>query len=174
MRTVVALLQRFDREGERWLLLVLYAYIVADIFLEVIRRFVLSYSSIWGEETARYLFVYLVWIGAAAGVRDRAHIRIDVLVARLPPRGQALVYMLGELATLVLAVVALRWSIEPVIVSLTFGSVTDGLRISKAWFLAAVPLGFTLVVIRVLQSLARDLADFRAGRPAFTGHRLFK
>lgn len=174
MRALASALQRFDREGERWLLLVLYGFIVAVIFLEVIRRFVLAYSSIWGEETARYAFVYLVWIGAAAGVRDRAHIRIDILAEALPPRAKALLYMAGEVVTLVFALFALRWSIEPVIVSLTFGSVTDGLRIVKAWFLVAVPLGFTLVVVRVVQSLVRDFADFRAGRPVFTGNRLFE
>ena len=52
--------------------------IVVTIAMEVIRRFVLSYSSIWGEEIARYAFIYLAWIGAAAAVKDRAHIRIDV------------------------------------------------------------------------------------------------
>lgn len=174
MRALASALERFDREGERWLLLVLYGFIVAVIFLEVIRRFVLAYSSIWGEETARYAFVYLVWIGAAAGVRDRAHIRIDIVAEVLPPRGKALLYMFGEVATLVFALFALRWSIEPVIVSLTFHSVTDGLRIVKAWFLVAVPLGFALVVVRVVQSLRRDLADFRAARPVFTGNRLFE
>ena len=40
--------------------------IVVTIAMEVIRRFVLSYSSIWGEEIARYAFIYLAWIGAAA------------------------------------------------------------------------------------------------------------
>ncbi len=60
------LLRRIDGDGERWLLLWLYGYIVMVIFIEVFRRFVLSYSSVWGEETARYAFVYLVWIGAAA------------------------------------------------------------------------------------------------------------
>jgi len=33
--------------------------IVVTIAMEVIRRFVLSYSSIWGEEIARYAFIYL-------------------------------------------------------------------------------------------------------------------
>jgi len=34
------LLLTIDRDGERWLLLVLYIYIVAVIFVEVVRRFV--------------------------------------------------------------------------------------------------------------------------------------
>ncbi|MEC7630604.1 MAG: TRAP transporter small permease, partial [SAR324 cluster bacterium] len=48
-----------DQHGERSLLLIFYSMIVVTIAMEVIRRFVLSYSSIWGEEIARYAFIYL-------------------------------------------------------------------------------------------------------------------
>ena len=78
--------------------------------------------------------------------------------------------ILGVLA--LLAVVALWVSIEPVLTSIEFGSVTDGLRISKAWFLIAVPLGFTLITVRLLQSMWRDIQDLVAGRKVFAGNSL--
>ena len=65
-----------DQHGERSLLLIFYSMIVVTIAMEVIRRFVLSYSSIWGEEIARYAFIYLAWIGAAAAVKDLSLIHI--------------------------------------------------------------------------------------------------
>ncbi len=133
----------------------------------------LLYSSVWGEETARYAFIYLVWIGAAAAVRERAHIRIDVIMHYLPPRGVALVYLFGDVLTGVLACFAIYWSLDPVLVSVKFGNVTDGLRIVRAWFLVAVPLGFTVLMFRLVQSMLRDLSDLRAGRAVFTGRKLF-
>lgn len=42
----------------------------------------------WTEEVARLLFVWVVWIGAAAAVVRGSHIRFDFLVARLPPSAQ--------------------------------------------------------------------------------------
>ena len=72
--------KKLDANGERWLLLPLYALIVITIFVEVFRRFVLSYSSIWAEEIARYAFIYVSWIGASAAIKNRAHIRIDVIL----------------------------------------------------------------------------------------------
>ena len=85
------LLKNIDRNGERWLLLVFYSFIVLAIFIEVLRRFVFAYSSVWGEETARYAFIYLVWIGASAAVRERAHISASTCSLHyLPPRGVAL------------------------------------------------------------------------------------
>lgn len=167
------LLRKLDRNGERVLLLILYAFIVLVIFIEVVRRFLLLYSSVWGEETARYAFIYLVWIGAAVAVKERAHIRIDVLLHYLPPRGVAIFYLVADVLTAVLACFAIYWSMDPVLVSWKFGNVTDGLRIVRVWFLAAVPLGFTLVMIRLVQSILRDIADLRAGRAPYTGEKLF-
>ncbi len=165
--------QRLDANAERWMLLVFYAMIVATIVVEVLRRFVLSYSSIWGEEVARYAFIYLAWVGASAAVKDRAHIRIDVLLLMVPKRAKALLYLLGDFCMLALAVVAIYTSIESILTSLRFGSVTHGLRISLVWFLAAVPLGFSLMVFRLLQSIRRDFTDLVHGRPVYEGGKLF-
>ncbi len=168
------LLRRLDENGERWLMLWLYSFIVMVIFLEVVRRFAISYSSVWGEETARYAFIYLVWIGAAVAVKDRTHIRIDVLMHYLPPRGKAILYLIGDLLTLVLAGFAIYLSMEPVLVSWKYESVTDGLRIIQVWFLVAVPFGFTIMLIRLVQSIRRDIIDLRQGRAVFEGRAFFE
>lgn len=162
-----------DDNAERWMLLGFYGMIVATIVAEVVRRFVLSYSSIWGEEIARYAFIYLAWVGASIAVKDRAHIRIDVILHYLSDRGKALVYLFGDICMLGIAILALYTAIESLQVSIKFGSVTHGLRISLAWFLAAVPLGFTLMTYRLLQSIWRDFGDFRRGRPVFEGAKMF-
>ncbi|MBB3190514.1 TRAP transporter small permease [Halomonas cerina] len=164
---------RIDRKSERWLLLTFYALIILTVAIEVIRRFVLDYSSVWGEELARYAFIYLAWIAAAAAVRDRAHIRIDVLVNLGGPRIKRLAWWLSDIATLVLAVWALWLSVSPVLTSLEFGSVTPGLRVSQAVFLMAIPIGFLLVASRVLQTMLADIRRMRRGEPPFDGHKLF-
>ncbi|MAN55104.1 MAG: TRAP transporter permease DctQ [Paracoccus sp.] len=167
------MLRAINQNAERWALLLFYTVLVLTMAIEVIRREVFSYSSIWGEEIVRYSFIYLVWIGAASAVKERAHIRIDVLFHSVGPRTKAALYILGDLVMLSIAVIALYWSFETVGVSWQFGSVTDGLRISKVWFLMAVPLGFALIIFRLLQSLLRDFGDLIAGRPVFGGNQLF-
>lgn len=167
------ILQNIDQNGERWLLLPLYALIVITIFMEVFRRFVLSYSSIWAEEVARYAFIYVSWIGASAAIKERAHVRIDLILPFVGNRGRAIIMILGDLVTIVLAILAFWWSLETVLVSIKFGSVTHGLRISLAWFLAAVPFGFAMMLGRLIQSIIRDVSDLKAGRPIFQGKKLF-
>ncbi|CAM4163130.1 TRAP transporter small permease [Palleronia rufa] len=167
------LITLLNANAERWLLLVFYVMLVATMFIEVLRRELLSYSSIWGEEVVRYSFIYLAWIGAAAAVKERGHIRIDVLMQYVGPRAKAALYIFGDLVMLAVALVAFYWSLETVLVSARFGSVTHGLRISQVWFLAAVPIGFGLVMLRLVQSLIRDVADLRHGRPVYEGDKLF-
>lgn len=168
------ILRAIDENGERYLLLPLYALIVSTIFIEVIRRSVLSYSSVWTEEIARYAFIYIAYIGASAAIKERAHIRIDVILNMLPNRMKLIFYIFGDIVTLILAFVSIYMSMESVLTSLHFGSVTHGLRISQAWFLAAVPIGFSMMVLRILQSLWRDWSDLKANRSAFEGNPLFE
>lgn len=167
------ILQQIDQNGERYLLLPLYAMIVSTVFMEVVRRSLLSYSSIWAEEIARYAFIYIAWIGASSAIKERAHIRIDVILNLLSQRMKSIVYIFGDIITLILAVLAIYMSMESVLNSIHFGSVTHGLRISQAWFLAAVPLGFLMMFFRLLQSIRRDWSDLKAGRPVFEGNKLF-
>jgi hypothetical protein len=84
-------------------MLVCYSFCCFVIVQEVVRRFVLNYSSAWAEETARYAFIYLGWLGAAYAVRERAHIRFDILFGAIPKRLHGWLYLFGELMTLVFA-----------------------------------------------------------------------
>ena len=168
-----AFLKAVDRDGERYLMLVFYCTIVFVIVTEVIRRFVLSYSSLWGEEVARYAFIYLGWVGASYAVKQRAHIRFDVVLHLLPRRLHGYVYIFGDLVTLVFACFAMYWSLHVIGTLLEFDAKSYALRINKAWFEAAIPLGFSMMMVRLLQSFARDVRDLRAGREAHRGALLF-
>jgi len=103
-----------NKNAGRWALLVFYTMLVATMFIEVLRREILSYSSIWGEEIVRYSFIYLAWIGAAAAVRERGHIRIDVIMHYVPPRIKALLYLFGDFVMVAVSVVAVYYSYETV------------------------------------------------------------
>ena len=164
---------RSDHNIEAWALLVFYTMLVITMAVEVLRREIFAYSSIWGEEIVRYSFIYLAWIGASAAVRERAHIRIDVLFNFCPVRVKAALYILGDLVMLSVAVIALIWSMDSVMTAIKFGSVTHGLRVPFALFLFAVPLGFSLMTYRLVQSIKFDLECWKEGREPFEGGQLF-
>lgn len=168
------MLKALDRDGERYLMLVFYSLIVFVVVAEVVRRFGLRYSSIWGEEVARYAFIFLGWVGASAAVKERAHIRFDAFIKAVPTRWTGYVYLFGDLATLVFALIAIYWSAHSVASAVRFDSLTPGLRVGTWWFLASIPLAFSMMTLRLLQSMKRDIADIRAGRPAYAGKTMFE
>ena len=62
---------------------ILLAVMFAVTLFQVVARVVLGISSVWSEELARFLYVCLVFIGAAPLIRDDEHIRVGVLTDRL-------------------------------------------------------------------------------------------
>ena len=166
-------LRFLDKHAEKLLAVWLYCYIVLVIFFEVLRRYSISFSSLWGEETARYAFIYMAWLGASIAVKERLHIRIGLLSDHLGSRGQNAIMIFSGICGLFFSAFAVWYSMAPFLTSLEFGSVTQGLRISQAWFLFSVPLGFTLIFVRFLQNLVEDVHQFRMGLPPIVPTKLF-
>jgi TRAP-type C4-dicarboxylate transport system permease small subunit len=51
---------------------------------QIVFRIILRIPASWSVELARYLFVLIVFVGAAALMKDEGHIRIGVVTDRLP------------------------------------------------------------------------------------------
>lgn len=81
-------LKSLDENAERYAMLVAHLFVCIVIVQKVLRRFGLNFSSAWSQETAQYLFIYLGYIGAAYDVKERAHIRLDVLISRVGERAK--------------------------------------------------------------------------------------
>src|SRR5438477_8832859 len=70
------------------------AVMTAAVFLQVVMRY-LGLAGIDGlEEVPRFLFVWLVMIGAAAAMQRGEHTVLDYFINLLGPRGRALVVAL--------------------------------------------------------------------------------
>ena len=161
-------LKRLENNLERWLCLGFYVMVAFVLCLEIIQRSI-SFSTIWGEEIARYCFIYLAWIGAAYAVKDRAHLRIDILVDGMPNRIKAALYVFGGLLAIGLACLAFWLSIHPLQVSMKFSSETAGLRVPFWWFKLAIPIGFGLIILRLLQALVRDIMSLVNNQEIYEG-----
>jgi TRAP-type C4-dicarboxylate transport system permease small subunit len=88
-----------------WLLVISVAVLIVPVSLQIFSRYTaLIPSYIWTEEMARFLFVWMVMIGAMVGVRESAHFEVDVW-PRLPPRASALLRIVSSLGILAFALV---------------------------------------------------------------------
>jgi TRAP-type C4-dicarboxylate transport system permease small subunit len=95
-----------------WLLVASVAIIIVPVSLQIFSRYTdLIPSYIWTEEMARFLFVWMVMIGAMIGVRDAAHFEVDVW-PRLGARANALVRIVSGLGILAFALVFVYWGVQ--------------------------------------------------------------
>lgn len=76
------------------------ATMVTLVFLNVVLRYGFNSGIALSDEGARYLFVWLTFIGAVIALRDNTHLGIDLLFRRLPAFGQRCCAVLAELLML--------------------------------------------------------------------------
>jgi len=96
----------------RWLLAVAVGILIFPVSLQIFSRYTeLIPSYIWTEEMARFLFVWMIMIGAMLGIHEGRHFEVDVW-PRLSLRPQAALRLFSNLAVLVFALVFVWAGIE--------------------------------------------------------------
>ena len=95
-----------------WLLVGTVAILIVPVTLQILSRFTgLIPSYIWTEELARFMFIWMVMIGAMIGVREGTHFEVDLL-PRVGTRANALLRMVSQAFVLIFALVFVWWGIQ--------------------------------------------------------------
>src|SRR3954470_24354988 len=90
-----------------WLLAFTVAVLMVPVCLQIFSRYTqLIPSYIWTEEMARFLFIWMVMVGAMVGVREGSHFEVDVW-PELGAKASALLQLVAGVFILVFAVVFL-------------------------------------------------------------------
>jgi TRAP-type transport system small permease protein len=72
-------------DGVEFVLVCLMVALCVDIFIGVYTRYVTGEAASWYEELARYLFIWMAFLGAAVAVRRKGHFVVHLLVDRFRP-----------------------------------------------------------------------------------------
>jgi len=95
-----------------WLLAFSVAILIIPVSLQIFSRYTdLIPSYIWTEEMARFLFIWMIMIGAMLGVREGTHFEVD-LWPSMGPRATALLNIVSGVFVLVFALVFLWYGVE--------------------------------------------------------------
>lgn len=71
---------------EDWLSFAIFWTLACVVFLQFFTRYVLNDSVAWTEEIARYLLIWITFIGAAMSFRRGTHISVEVLHHFMPQK----------------------------------------------------------------------------------------
>jgi TRAP-type C4-dicarboxylate transport system permease small subunit len=129
------------------LLTILLLVVGAQIFA----RYVLNHSLFWSEELARYLFIYLVFLGAAIVLRRDGHIQVSFFVERFPLRLQRGVVILGDLLMLGFTGIVFTQSVRLAVMVWTVP--TAALLIPWTLVYLGIALGMGAMVLVILDRL---------------------
>ena len=143
----------FDEHLEKIFCVVFLALMSAIIVLQVFFRYVLNNSLSWSEELARYLFIWMIYIGISYGVKLDKHICVDAVYTFMPKsikRGYAIVAYLLFLA---FAVFIVYYGIMVVGMQISSGQVSPAMGLPMQYVYAAPVVGMILTIIRLIQKI---------------------
>ena len=94
-----------------WLMVANVAILLVPVTMQIVARFTnLIPAYIWTEEASRFLFIWMVMLGAMIGIREGTHFEVDVW-PELSSRGNALLKIVSGVFVLIFALVFVWWGI---------------------------------------------------------------
>ena len=140
----------FDWSVEHALGVVFITFTVLS-FGQVVARYVFGHPITWTEEICRYLFVWVVFVGAGVAERSRGHITLDFLTTRLPPNVRRRLDMVNGIlcvGMVLLLFVWYGWSLT--VVSMRQQSPFGGPPVGFAAL--AIPVGGLLMILNIIRA----------------------
>lgn len=150
--TMVRKVLDFSETALMAICILMFAVMVALGIATVFFRFVLESSLAFPDELIRYLFIWLIFLGAAIALRRNSHAAIGVLVEYLPAPLKRGAVMLASLASAVFFAVLIVKGIQ--LTERVEPQISPALEVSMAWVYAAVPVSGVFLLVYAIEILA--------------------
>ena len=139
----------FDNLIEGACALLMVALVVV-VFIQVFNRFVLQTPLAWSEDLAMLLFQWVVFVGAALGVKRMRHFGIELVVRQFSEHWRHRIELVAPLVMLVVAVVMIfqGYAILTLNINRTFAT----MDLSYTWAFLPIPVGGLLIIIYLIQA----------------------
>ena len=153
------LLKFLDDNLEMYLCIALLSIMTSVLAVQVFMRYVMQASLSWSEELARYLFVWLVYLGISYGAKIMRHIKIEAALGLFPKKWRPYVVILGDCIFLGFSIFICITAYTIVKKQMMLGQTSPAIGMPM-WFLYSAPLvGFALAAFRQIQTI-----KYRIGR----------
>lgn len=123
------------------------------LLAQVIMRYVFSRPLTWSEEAARFIFVYVSFIGISYAYRQKGHIRMEVVVNLFPQAVRRGLEVLINMGTIALFCYMIPFSFR--FIGIQAGVKATATHIPMSIVYTALPLGMALSCVRLLISSLR-------------------
>ena len=160
-RTVVGTAEKIATSIAVILMLVMMLVVCSDVFM----RYVAGRPLRWAYDfVSLYVTVGVFFLALSASCRENAHIGVDILISRLPPRARAVSALAGNLVGMGLFGLIFWFGLQRAWDSVVEHEVLDGLILWPTWpSNMVVPVGMALLECRLAISAADNIKRM-AGR----------
>ena len=124
-------------------------------------RYVLNDSIVWAEELARYLFVWLTFVGGGLGVGRNIHVGVDSIVGMMAAKPKLIVLICVEIAIVVFVVALVYVGAQFTIFGMRQNALLLGIPMGYVYL--AVPVGAAVMLANVLLNVWTHLQDHARG-----------
>lgn len=111
------------------------ALMVVLVFGNVVMRYAFNSGFTMSEELSRWLFVWLIFLGAVVALRENAHLGTDMLVGRLGPKGKRVLMGISLVLMIYCLWLLFKGSYDQFLVNVE--SESPVMEASMGWFYAA-------------------------------------
>ena len=160
-------LNRFS-DGIGSLSAILLLLLVANVFYDVVMRYLFNDVSIGMQELEWHLYATMFLLGVAYALQADAHVRVDLIYERLGAKPRALIDIAGTLLLL--------WPFCALVAVYGFGFAAEAYDLGEKsgdpgglpyrWLIKAmIPLAFTCVIVSSVGFMLRALNEYRGLEP---------
>lgn len=137
-------------------------------FANVVGRYAFSKSIYFADELARYVFVWITYLGVAKITREKRHVAVTLLNERLAGSVpgfvlETFVFLCGTAFAAVVFIGGIQLSTTMMFLK------SAALGIPMGLMYLALPVGMGLTLIYQVINYAEDLSEFRSSREAKGG-----
>ena len=136
---------------EEILISVLLGVATILVFAQVVARYVFNAGITWAPELVQHLFLWTVMIGASYGFKHGVHLGVDVLMKKLPETQRRIMALVAVVISFGFTSYMAYLSLFYVHEAYKMELITVDLQIPQWIPHLALPFGFTLISIRLIQ-----------------------
>lgn len=130
----------------------LLIFIMLAVCAEIVMRYFLNAPILWVVEISEVILLYITFLGAAWLLRREGHVRIDMLLTRLPPKAQVLLNIITSTIGILMWLALTWYSIVVTLDLFQRGVLTPTvLHLPKFAIIVIIPVGSLLLAIQFLR-----------------------
>ncbi len=146
---------------EEFFLAILLPAMVIIVFANTIGRYTGWFSLDWAEESARYMMIWLVFLGISAAAKKNAHFAVGVLFMVTPVRAhlaiRAFILAMVLLFTLAASILGYQYAVR----LYDMGQTSPALSVPMWVMYGAIPVGCFLMAVRAILYILEQVKKSR-------------